>query len=523
MQSPSEYRSTAHDGPLGETRSPTPAGGAADDDGTQLYTRRWAVLALFALLSFSNAVMWITFSPISSIVGEWYDKSDFLVNCLSMVYMAVYIPLVFASGWIFDRPGGLRSGTIWGALLNAAGAWIRYGGKAASGFAILMAGQAVASVAQTFILGVPALLAATWFGPKERSTATGLGVLANQVGIAFGMVLSPQVVDVGGDLGNYLLAQAIACTAIAVGICVLFSGNPPKPPSQAAAKQLQQQQARSHHGTQANFSHESLHKLSDHDHHDHHDHHDDEMIHDPIAARRALIGVTAHSAAPLSQSTQLLSPTAPSDGMGYIQGVLHCLKDRDFVLLLLAYGINVGVFYAVTTLLNQILTPRFPGEEVQFGWIGFVVVVSGLAGSVLSGVYLDRTGRFQLTTMVIYLSTTIGMVFFSLAVEYTGLAPIYVASGFLGFFVTALLPVGFEYAAEISFPVAESTSSGLVNCISQVFGIVLIVGIGELQNSVGVSAGNWLLTGALGLGLAAMYLTREQLRRRQVDKTFAIQ
>ena len=108
--------------------SPTPLhsgninGGSEPEEPLQLYPRRWAVLVLFSLLSFSNAMLWITFSPISSIVGDWYDQSDFMVNCLSMVYMAIYIPLVFASSWVFDRQGGLRIGTILGALLNAAGA-----------------------------------------------------------------------------------------------------------------------------------------------------------------------------------------------------------------------------------------------------------------------------------------------------------------------------------------------------------------------------------------------------------------
>lgn len=48
-------------------------------------------------------------------------------------------------------------------------------------FMVLMAAQTVCSVAQVFILGMPARVAAVWFGPSQVSTATSLGVFGNQV------------------------------------------------------------------------------------------------------------------------------------------------------------------------------------------------------------------------------------------------------------------------------------------------------------------------------------------------------
>lgn len=88
---------------------------------------------------------------------------------------------------------------ILGSGLNALGGLVRYvatappwlfGGQslfsaAHGGFAVLMTGQVIASVAQAFILGMPSRLSAVWFGPGERSTATGVAVLANQLGAAF--------------------------------------------------------------------------------------------------------------------------------------------------------------------------------------------------------------------------------------------------------------------------------------------------------------------------------------------------
>ena len=43
----------------------------------------------------------------------------------------------------------------------------------------------------------------------------------------------------------------------------------------------------------------------------------------------------------------------------YIKSIMNLLKDISFVLLLLSYGLNVGVYYAISTLLNPILKPTF--------------------------------------------------------------------------------------------------------------------------------------------------------------------
>ena len=44
----------------------------------------------------------------------------------------------------------------------------------------------------------------------------------------------------------------------------------------------------------------------------------------------------------------------------------------------------------------------------------------------------------------------------------------YVTIGVMGFFMTGYLPIGFEFAAEITYPVPEGTSTGLLNCMAQV-------------------------------------------------------
>ena len=41
------------------------------------------------------------------------------------------------------------------------------------------------------------------------------------------------------------------------------------------------------------------------------------------------------------------------------------MKNRGYVLLLLSYGMNVGAFYAISTLLNQVVLTYFPVSNID--------------------------------------------------------------------------------------------------------------------------------------------------------------
>jgi FLVCR family feline leukemia virus subgroup C receptor-related protein len=68
-----------------------------------------------------------------------------------------------------------------GAAIMVSGAWLKVLSVAPNYFYLAFFGQALVGTAQIFILGVPARLAAVWFGPRQVSTACALGVIGNQV------------------------------------------------------------------------------------------------------------------------------------------------------------------------------------------------------------------------------------------------------------------------------------------------------------------------------------------------------
>ncbi|KAJ8932180.1 hypothetical protein NQ318_016030, partial [Aromia moschata] len=45
----------------------------------------------------------------------------------------------------------------------------------------------------------------------------------------------------------------------------------------------------------------------------------------------------------------------------------NLVKNRSYMLLMSAYGINVGIFYAISTLLNQIILQYYPTASTDGG------------------------------------------------------------------------------------------------------------------------------------------------------------
>ncbi|XP_023221338.1 feline leukemia virus subgroup C receptor-related protein 2-like [Centruroides sculpturatus] len=85
------------------------------------------------------------------------------------------------------------------------------------------------------------------------------------------------------------------------------------------------------------------------------------------------------------------------------------------------------------------------------------------------------------------------------------------------FFMTGYLPLGFEFAAEITYPEAEGTSSGLLNASAQVFGILCTTIASSILNHNDLYA-NLFLISALFLGTLITVFIKSELRRQQATQ-----
>ncbi|XP_041029430.1 choline/ethanolamine transporter FLVCR1 isoform X2 [Cetorhinus maximus] len=224
---------------------------------------------------------------------------------------------------------------------------------------------------------------------------------------------------------------------------------------------------------------------------------------------------------PPSQSQAVLLDTP--DEYSYKQSIINLFRNVPFVLLLLSYGILTGSYYSVGTLLNQMIITYYEGEELNAGRIGLTLVVAGMVGSIIAGLWVDRTKTYKQTTLAVYIIAFIGMLIFTFTLNLGYLQIIFVTAGALGFFMTGYLPLGFEFGVEITYPEPEGTSSGLLNASAQLFGIVFTLAQGKLKANHGTLAGNLFLCSWIFVGIILTVFIKSDLRRQQANLTAGAQ
>uniref|UniRef100_A0A671U9Q4 FLVCR choline and putative heme transporter 2 n=1 Tax=Sparus aurata TaxID=8175 RepID=A0A671U9Q4_SPAAU len=439
--------------------SSIPNGDSGSAATTRLYKKRWAIVFLFSSYSLSNAYQWIQYGIISNIMMKFYNVDAMAVDWLSMVYMLTYIPFIFPVTWLLDKKG-LRVTALLASALNCAGTWIKVASAQPDLFLVTVLGQFASSLAQVFILGMPSRLASVWFGADEVSTACSIGVFGNQMGIAIGFLIPPILVPNVDDM-NELAYHIRIMFYISAGVAsVIFI--------------------------------------------------------------LVIIVFQERPEIPPSQA-QAQARNIPPDEYSYTASIMRLLRNKPFMLLVLSYGLNVGCFYAVSTLLNRMIIEHYPGEEVNAGRIGLTIVVAGMVGSLICGIWLDKTKTYKQTTLVVYLLSLIGMLVYAFTLNLGHLWVVFITAGGLGFFMTGYLPLGFEFAVELTYPESEGTSSGLLNCSAQIFGIIFTISQGKIIDKWGTLAGNIFLSIFLLIGTVITGFIKSDLRRQKANLKAEVQ
>jgi MFS transporter, FLVCR family, feline leukemia virus subgroup C receptor-related protein len=167
---------------------------------------------------------------------------------------------------------------------------------------------------------------------KIRSKATTIGALANQLGIGFGFILSPLIVRRKHTeiLGmEVLLIFQAFMTFIILVVSVLFVESKPKHPPSGSADESNSKIGKS---SEDNF----------------------------------IQRFWRHSFVPM--------------------------VNKDFFILWIGFGIAVGGFYAVSTLLDQFLNPLGYNETFS-GIIGLTIIISGAISCILALFFPIRFGQ----------------------------------------------------------------------------------------------------------------------------------
>ncbi len=178
-------------------------------------TYRWVVLLVFALNGLLSQIFWLNFASINSLVAQHYGVTTTQVDLLSLMFMVVYLVVGPFSSLLIDARG-FRVGASVGVILTAGFGFLRFFAGATTSFTLLIIFQIGVAAGQPFLYNSISKLAARWFPPEERATASGLTNLGFFVGMLVGFILPPILYPLG--MSTMLLILGI----VGLGIATLF-------------------------------------------------------------------------------------------------------------------------------------------------------------------------------------------------------------------------------------------------------------------------------------------------------------
>jgi len=203
------------------------------EDKFRVYGYRWVILLVLMLGNVSLQVLWISYATVTLEAAAYYSVSESEILFLSTIFMITYIPVSFFATWFINR-FGFRIGVGFGAMINGVFGFLR--ALAGPNYVLVLIIQLLISLSQPFFLNSSSLFSANWFPESERTTATGLSINSQLLGVAIGMILTP-IFTVFYSFETMLLIYGFFSLIIGIIFVIVARDKPPTPPSLSPSKE----------------------------------------------------------------------------------------------------------------------------------------------------------------------------------------------------------------------------------------------------------------------------------------------
>ena len=220
-----------------------------------------------------------------------------------------------------------------------------------------------------------------------------------------------------------------------------------------------------------------------------------------------------------------IEPYEPVDFIQSFKILVHKKHMRGFIII---FSLLWGMFFVFISKIDGIAA--FIGVENSNGILGVILLIGGMIGSVvipaLSDYFRKRKLFFLISSLGVFFCFLIFAVTPSLNYFRALSAPIsMVFAGLLGFFFMSVIPLGFQYAAELSYPVQEASSQGVLLLNGHLMGVLILlfinIGGGKHLESVLIASVALLFAATLGvmfINESPIIITEDERLREAVDK-----
>jgi FLVCR family feline leukemia virus subgroup C receptor-related protein len=206
----------------------------------------------------------------------------------------------------------------------------------------------------------------------------------------------------------------------------------------------------------------------------------------------------------------------------FCSNIADALKLKHYVLLILIFMLLQGGFLAFGININQLLSPPF--TDVEISGLGALIILVGVITSMLTGFILNKYHKYVLMVRMSAFGTAILLGISVYAVHLENKLFLAVTLICAAVSLIPIIPVGIDFASELTFPYEETVVTGFLLMAAQAFGFLLSLAVLKVVVIHGVENpqpiyGFGMLSGCAVLAAIISLILREDLRRLSFSRT----
>ena len=165
-------------------------------------------------------------------------------------------------------------------------------------------------------------------------------------------------------------------------------------------------------------------------------------------------------------------------------------RNKNYLILFVCFGLGLGFFNAFTTLVEQLVKKsNYTSNDASL--FSALFISCGIVSAIIIGIILDRTHKYFLILKTFFVLSLVAIMSVILVIRPNQKILVAIFFGILGFAMLPLLPVTFECAIELTYPIHEDISIGFLMSAGQITGIGFILGLQYLINAQPTYSGSY--------------------------------
>ena len=369
------------------------------------------IVIIFFLLNFINGMHWVTFASCAAKFGKFYNLTDLEVDILSLVFMALYLFTSYPCSYIIDKKS-IRWGLNISAILLIIGALLKIFINTSIAFAYI--GQIITALFQPAILNSPAKLSATWFNEKYRVLITSILCSSNTIGVMFGYIVHTFVIDEDTEDSKIFKDDFKSYLQLEFIISIVC----------------------------------------------------------------CVIFIIFMREKPKNPPSNSQIKKENKENKSTYEEVKKLFHNKNYVYLFISLSCIVGYVNIIATIFNAYMD-MYDITDTQASYISGIANFLGIITSIIVAAIIDKNKKFTLILLLCNILSIVIYIITIIVLELVESKNLYIIIGVLfSFLIGVAIPIytsGMDLVCEITYPIGESTSDGVIMVGNQLMGIIGII------------------------------------------------